>query len=602
MTETADRPDLTEQGVEEVAGTWLADLDRALAARDADAAAGLFLADGWWRDLLALTWDLRTFHGGERIRGMLTQRLAPSGLTGLALTEGKPPQLAEPAEGVRWVEAFFDFETAVGRGRGVVRLMPAGDGGGWRAWTLLTALQELRGHEEPLGPRRPVGVEHGEHRDRETWLDRRRREHAFADRDPRVLVVGAGQGGLTIAARLRQLGVDTLVIERNARVGDNWRRRYRSLVLHDPVWYDHLPYLPFPEMWPVFTPKDKLAGWFELYASAMELDIWTDTELLGATYDEDAGAWEVRVRRPGGGERTLRPAHLVLATGASGEPRVPEIPGMDAFAGTVCHSSAHPGGQAFTGRRAVVVGACNSGHDIAQDFYEQGADVTMVQRSSTYVMSSEHGVPIVFAGLYEEGGPPTEDADLLFAAFPFALLGELNKQSTQMIADLDREMLDGLERAGFKIDFGEDGSGLLMKYLRRGGGYYIDVGCARLIAEGKVKVKQGAEIERFTETGLEFADGTTLDADVVVLATGYEDMRETARRLLGDAVADRCTPVWGLDEEGELRTIWRDSGHPGLWFMGGNLHLCRFFSRYLALRLKALETGLLREASTARAV
>ncbi|UGS36991.1 flavin-containing monooxygenase [Capillimicrobium parvum] len=585
---------------ETVAREWLAGLSEALEQRDLDAIDDLFLPDGWWRDLLALTWDLRTLRGTDRIRGMLEEHLDAASPSGFTLTEGKPVALVEPAEDVRWIEAFFDFETAVGRGRGVVRLMP--DGGGWRAWTLLTALQELKGHEEHAGPRRPWGVEHGEQAGREIWLDRRRREQSFEDREPRVLVVGAGQGGLTVAARLRQLGVDTLVVERNRRVGDNWRRRYRSLVLHDPVWYDHLPYLAFPPTWPVFTPKDKLAEWFESYAAAMELDVWTETELVGAFYDDAAGTWDVRVRRPGGEERALRPAHVVLATGASGEPRVPEIPGLEDFRGTVSHSSGHPGGEAFAGRRAVVVGACNSGHDIAHDFHEQGADVTMVQRSSTYVMSSEHGIPLVFAGLYEEGGPPTEDADLLFAAFPFPLLGELNKQTTQAIAELDRELLEGLSEAGFAIDFGEDGSGLLTKYLTRGGGYYIDVGCSRLIAEGKVKVKQGVAIERFTETGLAFADGTSLEADVVVLATGYEDMRETARRLLGDEVADRCTPVWGLDEEGELRTIWRDSGHPGLWFMGGNLHLCRFFSRYLALRLKALETGLLPEASTARAV
>jgi putative flavoprotein involved in K+ transport len=590
MTDTVDRPDLAEQSAEDVAGRWLVALDRAIAARDLDTVGDLFLADGWWRDLLALTWDLRTFHGAEPIRGMLGERLTSSGFGELALTAGKEVALVQPGDGVRWIEAFFDFATAVGRGRGVVRLMPDGDR--WRAWTLLTALQELAGHEESVGPRRPFGVKHGAHADREIWLERRRREQAFEDREPRVVVVGAGQGGLTIAARLRQLGVDTLVVERNERVGDNWRKRYRSLVLHDPVWYDHLPYLPFPPTWPVFTPKDKLGEWFESYAAAMELDVWTQTELLGASYDEAAGVWDVRLRRPDGEERLLRPAHLVLATGASGEPRVPEIPGLEDFRGTVSHSSAHPGGAGFAGRRAVVVGACNSGHDIAQDLHENGAEVTMVQRSSTYVLSSEHGIPISFAGLYEEGGPPTEDADLLFAAFPFALLAELNKPSTQAIADLDRDLLDGLERAGFALDFGDDGSGLLMKYLRRGGGYYIDVGCSRLIADGQVKVKQGVAIERFTETGLAFADGSTLDADVVVLATGYEDMRETARRLLGDEVADRCTPVWGLDEEGELRTIWRDSGHPGLWFMGGNLHLCRFFSRYLALRLKALEIGL----------
>jgi putative flavoprotein involved in K+ transport len=409
-------------------------------------------------------------------------------------------------------------------------------------------------------------------------------------------VVGAGQGGLTIAARLKQLGVDTLVVERNPRVGDNWRNRYRSLVLHDPVWYDHLPYLPFPAHWPVFTPKDKLADWFESYASAMELNVWVGTEVLGGDYDDGAGRWVVRVHQPDGTERTLRPSHLVLATGMSGVPYVPEIPGASDFAGVLCHSSAHPGGSEFAGRRAVVVGSCNSGHDIAQDFYEQGADVTMVQRSSTYVMSSENGLTMLFGGLYEEGGPPVEDADLMQSSFPIPLIGQLHVGATKVLAEMDAELLAGLEGAGFKLDFGEDGSGLMMKYLTRGGGYYIDVGASTLIAEGKIKIKQEVGIECLEHDGVVFTDGTTLPADVVVLATGYQNMRESARALLGDDVANRCQPVWGLDHEGELQTIWRRSGHPGLWFMGGNLQQARTYSKFLALQIKAIEEGMIPRA------
>jgi putative flavoprotein involved in K+ transport len=551
---------------------WLDEFAEALDRDDPEGAAALFAETSYWRDLVAFTWNIVTFEGRAAVADMLKARLA----------DVRPHSFV-----VDGSDGWFSFETEVGRGRGHLRLKEG------KAWTFFTALTELKGFEERTGLTREMGTEHGAVRNRVTWTDQRKADAELGlSHQPFVLIVGGGQGGMGLGARLKRLGVPTLIVDRHPRPGDAWRKRYKSLCLHDPVWYDHLPYLPFPPTWPVFTPKDKLGDWFESYAAAMELDVWTQTELLGASYDEAAGVWDVRLRRPDGEERLLRPAHLVLATGASGEPRVPEIPGLEDFRGTVSHSSAHPGGAGFAGRRAVVVGACNSGHDIAQDLHENGAEVTMVQRSSTYVLSSEHGIPISFAGLYEEGGPPTEDADLLFAAFPFALLAELNKPSTQAIADLDRDLLDGLERAGFALDFGDDGSGLLMKYLRRGGGYYIDVGCSRLIADGQVKVKQGVAIERFTETGLAFADGRTRDADVVVLATGYEDMRETARRLLGDEVADRCTPVWGLDEEGELRTIWRDSGHPGLWFMGGNLHLCRFFSRYLALRLKALEIGL----------
>ena len=582
-----------------ISGAWLARFGAALEERDSGAVEGLFLPDGWWRDLLAFTWDLRTFSGSRAIAEAFRSTLDTIRPSRFGLTPGKDPALVEPAPGMRWVQAFFDFETAIGRGVGFLRLMPAGTepSAPWKAWTVLTTLDELKGFEEPSGPRRAHGVAHGEHRGRRSWLEQRRDEQSLTGGDPTVVVVGAGQGGLTIAARLKQLGVDTLVVERNPRVGDNWRNRYRSLVLHDPVWYDHLPYLPFPAHWPVFTPKDKLADWFESYASAMELNVWVGAEFLGGDYDnDDAGRWVVRIHQPDGTERTLRPRHVVLATGINGVPHVPEIPGTSDFAGVWCHSSDHISGRNFAGRRAVVVGSGTSGHDIAQDFYEQGVDVTLVQRSSTYVLSSKNGIAVLLGGLYEEGGPPVEDADLMLSSFPFPVVGRQHVGATKVLAEMDAELLAGLEGAGFKLDFGEDGSGLFMKLLTRGGGYYIDVGASTLIADGKIKLKQGVGIERLEPDGVVFTDGTTLRADIVVLATGYQNMRESARALLGDDVADRCQPVWGLDHEGELRTIWRRSGHPGLWFMGGNLQQARTYSKFLALQIKAIEEGLIPRA------
>ena len=598
MSETLEAPSppaASEPSARDVASRWLAHFAAALEQHDLERIGALFLPDGWWRDLLAFTWDLRTFHGDGAIGAALAARLDETRPGGFGLTPGKEPATVEVDENTKWVQAFFDFETGVARGSGFLRLMPTGDDpdGPWKAWTVLTTIEALKGFEEQLGQRRDKGVSHGEQRARQSWLERRAAQQEFSAAEPQVVVVGAGQGGLTLAARLGQLGVDTLVVERNPRVGDNWRNRYRSLVLHDPVWYDHLPYLPFPAHWPVFTPKDKLAGWFETYVAAMELNVWTGTEFRGGDYDDEARQWSVRIRRPDGTERILHPHHVVLATGMSGVPNVPDIPGVDDYAGTVCHSSAHLGGREFSGRKALVVGCCNSGHDIAQDFHEQGADVTMVQRSSTYVMSSENGIAVLFAGVYEEGGPPVEDADMMFSSLPFPLVGELHKQATQVLADLDGDLLAGLEKAGFKVDFGDDGSGLFMKYLTRGGGYYIDVGASQLIADGKIKIKQGVEIERFTKDGVVFTDGTPFAADIVVLATGYQNMRESARQLLGDTVADQCTPVWGLDDEGELRTIWRRCGHDRLWFMGGNLQQARTYSKFLALQIKADEENLL---------
>jgi cation diffusion facilitator CzcD-associated flavoprotein CzcO len=578
-----------------VVRSWLDKLSAATERADAARALALFLPDAWWRDLLAFTWDLRTFHGREAIAAALDATLTDTGATRFRLEPGKDVILTDGDDAARWIQALFLFETRLARGRGFLRLRRSG-GGEWLAWTLLTAMDELKGFEEHVGPRRTIGTAHGEREGRRNWLEERGDEREFVGREPQVVVVGAGQAGLTIAARLKQLGVRTLVVEKNPRVGDNWRSRYRSLVLHDPVWYDHLPYLPFPAHWPVFTPKDKLAGWLESYVEALELDVWTNTTFLAGKYDEVTERWTVRLGRDGG-ERVFHPRHVVLATGMSGVPSVPRIPGAETFAGRICHSSAHTGGDGYAGKHAVVVGCCNSGHDIAQDFYEHGAGITMVQRSSTYVMSSENGIKVLFAGVYEEGGPPVEDADLIFASIPYPLLADLHREATKTIAALDREMLDGLERAGFKLDYGDDGSGIFLKYLRRGGGYYIDVGCSRLIAEGKIAIKQGVQIERVTPREVVFTDGSTLPADIVVLATGFKNMRESARALLGDKVADRLGVVWGLDEEGEIRSMWRRSGHPGLWFMGGNLHQCRHYSKALALQIKAIEEDLLDPAT-----
>jgi cation diffusion facilitator CzcD-associated flavoprotein CzcO len=581
-----------------ISEAWLRRLEEALREHDTDVVGELFQPDGWWRDFLTLTWDMRTLHGIEKIRSVLKERLGSVEFLSMVLSNGTPPEFVTEAGPAGygppgWIQSFFEFETDVARGRGVFRLLPDAEApdGGWKAWTFFTGTEELKGYEEPRGKRRllePEGI--GSHK---TWLELRGELEAFEQREPKVLIIGGGQHGLSLAARLGQLGLYALVVEKNARLGDKWRQRYKSLVLHDAVWYDHMPYLPFPETWPVFAPKDKFADWLETYATTLELNVWTSTEVRDARYDEDGGHWDVRARREDGTIRTLHPAHVVMATGHSGEPRMPAFEGLETFEGTLVHSSAFPGGEAFAGKTAVVVGACNSGHDIAQELYEYGADVTLVQRSGTCIMTRDKGVLTLFKGVYDEDAPPTDDADLLFASIPFPVHFQLHRATTKVIAEIDRDILDGLAAVGFKLDFGEDGSGAYKKYLQRGGGYYIDVGCSQLIADRKIKLKQGVEIDGFTKEGVVFADGTSLNADIVVLATGYEDMRETARPLFGDEVIDRCSPVWGLDDEGELRSVWRGSGFPGLWFVGGNLMMARFFSRFLALKLKAIEEGLI---------
>ncbi len=583
MTKSSDLVDVSS-----VVEQWLVAFTEVLSTDGMPGLESLVSTDSWWRDLLAYSGDLRTCHGPSAMRSVLSSGVAAVGMTAVELDRDYPARLIRVDEQTQWIEALWRFETTIVRGRGVVRLVPDGEGN-WLAWTILTASDETIGGEPRSGERRATGHEF-DRADGPTWLEARRDTIEFENDEPVTLIIGAGQGGLALAAQLGMLGIPTLVIDKNPRIGDNWRNRYRSLVLHDPVWADHMPYLPFPESWPVYTPKDKLADWLEAYASAMELNVWMGATLQEGAYDEASGIWSVSIRRSDGSERTVRPHHVVLATGAVGGPVIPDFPGMDEFQGELRHSSGHISGEGSAGKRVVVVGACNSGHDIAQDFCENGAHVTMVQRSATYVMSRKHGIPTVFGGLYYEGGPTTEISDLLNASYPYPVVLDFGRAQTPQIAELDRELLEGLERVGFALDREE--TGLMGLALRRAGGYYIDVGCSRLIAEGRIAVKSGSSVERLTTDGVQLADGTLLEADVIILATGFSNMREMARTLFGDSVADRCTSVWDLDEEGEIKTLWRRSGHPGFWFMGGSLLAARIYSKYLALQIQSIESGL----------
>ena len=241
------------------------------------------------------------------------------------------------------------------------------------------------------------------------------------------------------------------------------------------------------------------------------------------------------------------------------------------------------------------MGSCNSAHDIAQDYYERGYNTTMIQRSTTLVVSSSAIVDIGLKGLYEESGPAVEDADLFLHGFPSELFKAQQVKVTEAMAKHDSELRVGLEEAGFKLDNGPMDSGLLIKYFQRGGGYYIDVGASQLIIDGKIKVKSSVEIQEVLPNGLAFSDGSTLEADEIVFATGYQNMRTLTGKIFGEEVAESVESVWGLNEEGEFRTMWQRSGHPGLWFMGGNLALCRYYSRVLALLIRGVERGLIEE-------
>lgn len=572
---------------------WLQDFDQALCTKDIDKAVEYFEKEGYWRDLVSFTWNIKTLEGQNEIKEMLSHTLENTEPYGWQLD-------GEAVENDGVLEAWISFNTKVSKGYGHLRLRNN------KAWTLLTTMIELKEFPEKRKKLRSKGAEHGVNPDRLTWQEKRELEEknlGYSDQ-PYCLVIGGGQGGIGLGARLRQLEVPTIVIDKQPRPGDTWRNRYKSLCLHDPVWYDHMPYIPFPENWPVFTPKDKVGDWLEMYTKIMELNYWGSTECISAAFDEELQQWNVEVNRAG--ERlVLHPKQLVLATGMSGLPNVPDIPGMEDFAGEQQHSSQHPGGEAYRDKKCVVLGANNSAHDICAALWENGADVTMIQRSSTHIIKSDTLMDEVLGGLYSEeaveNGITTYKADLTFGSIPFKIMPQFHEPVYRKVADLDADFYKRLTDAGFMLDFGEDHTGLFMKYLRRGSGYYIDVGASELVAEGKIKLKPKVGIDHIKSHSVVLTDGTELEADLIVYATGYGSMNGWAAKIISQEVADKVGKCWGMGSdtakdpgpwEGELRNMWKPTQQQALWFHGGNLHQSRHYSQYLSLQLKARMEGI----------
>jgi cation diffusion facilitator CzcD-associated flavoprotein CzcO len=574
-----------------VAENWLTQFESAIAGRGDGALEALFHPDSYWRDVLALSWNLQTINGAAAILNelpVLAGRTAPRNFE-IDPSRAAPRHVTRA--GTDTIEAIFRFETRLGRGSGILRLIPdAGDGNKLKAWTLLTALEELKGFEEQLGSRRPRGQSYSRDFRGPNWLDQRKAATAYDEHDPVVLVVGGGQAGLSIAARCRQLQLDTLIVDREGRIGDNWRKRYHALTLHNQVQVNHMPYMPFPPNWPVYIPKDKLANWFEAYVDAMELNFWTATALVSGAFDEAADRWSVVLRHADGGERRLHPRHVVMATGVSGIPNLPDIPTLKNFAGTLLHSSQYTDGEDWKGKKAIVIGSGNSGHDIAQDLHSSGAEVTLVQRSSTLITNIEPSAQLAYAA-YNEG--TLDDNDLIATSMPLTLAKRSHFLMTEQSRKFDSDLLDGLARIGFKLDFGDGGTGWQFKYLTRGGGYYFNVGCSDLVVRGEIGLRQFSDFASFVPEGVRMKNGKTLGADLIVLATGYKPQEYLVRQLFGEEIAARVGPIWGFGDGQELRNMYSRTGQPGLWFIAGSLAQCRINSKYLALQIKAIEEGLL---------
>ena len=566
---------------------WLETFTQALENGQSNDLRHCFSDNAHWRDLLAFTWSIVPFEGQDAICRGLIEFQSNTKASHFSLAENRTPPRKISRLGEDVIEGIFTFETALGRGEGVVRLLADEPS---KAWIFLTTLFELRGFEEKQGARRPSGEAYSRNFGGSNWLDQRELARAFQDRDPQVLVIGGGQAGLAVAARLGQLDIDALVIDKHERIGDNWRKRYHSLALHNQIHVNHLPYMPFPPTWPKYIPKDMLANWFEAYSEALQINYWSSSEFVVGKYDDDKNRWEAVIKQKDGTNRTLYPSHVIFANGVSGIPYIPKLPGLVNFKGSVVHSHSFTHGAEWAGKQVLVLGTGNSGHDVAQDLHSHGVETTIMQRGSTTVVSIDPSAKLNYA-LYDEG-PPIEDCDLIASVATYPLVVKGYQMAVKKMAELDKELIAALIQRGFKYDLGEDQTGHQMKYRRRGGGYYLDAGCSQLIINEEISLLQFDNMDEFIETGMRLKNGEKKQYDAVILATGYYTQKELVKRLLGNQVAENIGEVWGIGEDGEMANMWKETSQKGLWFMAGSLAQCRIYSKYLALQIKAIEEKL----------
>jgi putative flavoprotein involved in K+ transport len=486
---------------------------------------------------------------------------------------------------------------------------------------------ELEKRPWRIGNNRRRGHQHGPIPNRSYWSEQQKRKRKSEDslqnthakdtdnseEDPHVVIIGGGQGGLALGARLSLMDIPYIILEAGPKPGSAWRNRYPSLHLHDPVWYNHMPYLPYPDSWPIFAPRDKIADWLEMYANVMDLNIQLNSRVVSVKQlpESDTKAWVIEYKQKGASAVTqrIRARNVVFATGNSSHPKVPSFKGSKngTFRGIQLHSSKYHGGKPFKGKRVVVIGSNNSAFDVCQDLWEQGAAaVTMIQRSPGLVVSSESVLKHGLGPLYSEDAKlHHEDADLVATTMPYRLLLDRWKQVTAKMKETDADLQKSLMEAGYQFDFGPDDTGIFAKSATEGGGFYIDMGCADLIINGNISVKY-ATVNRLEADSVVINSKVTgeeesIAADVIIYATGFGTLDEWVADLCGKDIAKAIGRTWGLGLgkrpkdpgpwEGELRNMWKPTSVKGLWFQGGNLAQSRHYSRFLALQLAAEYEG-----------
>ncbi|KIW38536.1 uncharacterized protein PV06_09492 [Exophiala oligosperma] len=572
---------------------WLTGFENALTGGDAKSLHDLFHEVSYFRDNGAFTWDFVQFHSRDAsISTLLRTNKVIKAHDFLVSSDWPAPRFQVQQDNSLTLEAFVDFETDNGRAVAVLNCLP--NIKSLKLTAMYTRLEELKNIKGPEV--HPRGNGYTPSYDGETWKQHHDIRRQYIDMNPEVLIVGSGQAGLIVAAHLEQLGVCTLIVDKNERVGDNWYRRYDALHLHNPVEMNGFPFLEFPKHFPEYLPKDLMGQWLETYAQYLSLNVWTSTEFLKGSYDDGTNKWTAILKTANGVTRVLHPSHIVLATGGvGGKPVVPELPGLSSFTGRVMHSSKYTKAADYGIKKAIVVGSATSAHDIADDLYKNGVETTMIQRGSTVVVNMDTA-NLTYAG-YIDPSISTELVDLTYGT---ALINPIREQRSQayhdMATEMDKDLLTRLEAVGFHIGHGVRRMGWLDLFLRTGGGYYFNKGTSDIIAAGGIRVEQYSRVSQFLPSGLKLNDGKVIEAGLVVLATGYQNRKAEVAEQFGCEIAEKVGDIGTLqDNDGEWTNIWGQTRQRGLWFNGGGINQVRPGSKRLALLIKADLDGLITE-------
>ncbi|KAI0537062.1 flavin-binding monooxygenase [Xylaria digitata] len=566
--------------VENICARWLESLDKCFVSKSFDDLSRLFIENCWWRDIIGLSWDFTSKHGHNAITSFLTN--APNPITELRLIqEGGLNPLLLDIDGMIWAHAAFTFQHQHGEGKGIIRLIHVSESE-WKAWLVSTQLERLHINNNPTALNSTAFHD----------------EVSKAESDVlQVLIVGAGQAGLALGARLKSMGIRALIVDKNHRIGGAWTNRYQSVKLNTPKYTDHFPFMKLPGEGPQYMSGEEMVQFMEVYGQKMGLDIELGTEVTKAKYDPDTRRYRVEAQRRESEKHVFSTKHVVLATSVfSEEAIIPEIASPDLFHGLVYHSGKHRSASQvpnLSNKRVVVVGCGSTGHDIAADFVSGGAkEVTMFQRNPIFSVSDK-AIETILLPIWNMEGLDTEEADVLGNSLPLKLIRTISIDLTRLMCVHDGATIDGLKKAGMALKTGEDGYGLADYQLIHGGRFYIDRGASQMIVDGRIKIRRcEGGISAFCPDGLILADGTKIDAGVVVYATGYRWPQVIVERIMGQDIASKVGAIGSLDDENERVGWWRPTGAPGFWYMTGSFLWCRQFSLSLALQITAIEGGL----------